>query len=222
MPPSRSLSVGLTSRFSSVWPCAVAISCTPRSAIVRAANASASVPISSMTMTCGMWFSTASIITLCCSAGSATCMRRECPMPGCGTSPSPAISFDVSTMTTRLRSSASTRAHSRSIVVLPTPGRPEQADRLAAADHVEDDVDRAVHRAADAARQADDPAGAIADRADAVQRLLDAGPVVGAERREPRSDVRDIFRRHRGFAQRRRNRRRSVPRGGGRGRAPPR
>ena len=39
---------------------------------------------------------------------------------------SPAISLDVSTMTTRLRSSESTRAHSRSIVVLPTPGRPSK------------------------------------------------------------------------------------------------
>ena len=40
-------------------------------------------------------------------------------------SPSPAISFDVSTTTTRLSSSsASTRAASRSIVVLPMPGRP--------------------------------------------------------------------------------------------------
>ena len=42
-------------------------------------------------------------------------------------SPSPPISFDVSTMTTRLfASSASTRATSRSIVVLPTPGRPSR------------------------------------------------------------------------------------------------
>ncbi len=55
--------------FSSVWPCAVPINCTPRSAIVRAAKASASVPISSITTTCGMWFSTASTMTLCCSAG---------------------------------------------------------------------------------------------------------------------------------------------------------
>ena len=46
-------------------------------------------------------------------------------MPGCGMSPSPAISLEVSTTITRLpRSSASTRATSRSIVVLPTPGRP--------------------------------------------------------------------------------------------------
>ena len=45
-----------------------------------------------------------------------------------------------------MRSSASTRAHSRSIVVLPTPGHPEQTDRLAAADHVENDVDRSRRR----------------------------------------------------------------------------
>ena len=42
---------------------AVATSITPRSAIVRAAWASSSVPISSITITSGMWFSTASIIT---------------------------------------------------------------------------------------------------------------------------------------------------------------
>ena len=35
-----------------------------------------SVPISSMTMTSGMWFSTASIITACCSVGVRTCIRR--------------------------------------------------------------------------------------------------------------------------------------------------
>src|SRR5690242_20048025 len=52
-------------------------------------------------------------------------MRRARPMPGCGTSPSPAISLLVSTTTTRLpSSSAKTRAASRKSVVLPTPGRP--------------------------------------------------------------------------------------------------
>ncbi len=66
IPPTRSERVGFCSRFSSVLPWAVAISCTPRSAMVRAAIASAAVPISSMTITCGMWFSTASIITACC------------------------------------------------------------------------------------------------------------------------------------------------------------
>ena len=55
------------------------------------------------------------------------------------------------------------------------------------------DVDRSVDGASDAARQPDDLAGAIADRADAMQRLLDAGAVVGAERRDARADVRDIF-----------------------------
>jgi hypothetical protein len=58
-----------------------------------------------------MWFSTASIMTWCCRAASGTCMRRAPPMAGCGTSPSPPISFEVSTMTTRRpRSSDSTRA----------------------------------------------------------------------------------------------------------------
>ena len=125
MPPIRSASVGLSIKFSSVLPCAVPTSCTPRSAIVRAACASSSVPISSMTITSGMWFSTASIITACCLAGLGTCIRRARPIAGCGMSPSPAISLEVSTTTTRLRSdSASTRAVSRSSVVLPTPGRP--------------------------------------------------------------------------------------------------
>ncbi len=110
---------------------------------------------------------------------------------------SPAISFDVSTITTRLRSSESTRAHSRSIVVLPTPGRPEQADRLAAAQHVEQNVDRAVDGAPDAAGEPDDLSGAITNRADAMQRLLDAGAIVGAEGRDARADVRDVLVRYR-------------------------
>ena len=76
-------------------------------------------------------------------------------------------------------------------------GTAQQTDRLAAAQHVEQNVDRAVDGAPDAARQADDLAGAIANRADAVQRLLDAGAVVGAERRDARADVRDVFVRNR-------------------------
>ena len=124
-PPTTSASVGFSTRFSSVPPCAVAISRTPRSAIVRAAAASASVPISSTTITSGMWFSTASIMVRCWRSGEGTCMRRARPMAACGMSPSPAISFEVSTITTRLpSSSASTRAASRSSVVLPTPGGP--------------------------------------------------------------------------------------------------
>ena len=51
MPPIRSDSVGLSIRLSRLLPWAVPISWTPRSAIVRAAWASSSVPISSITMT---------------------------------------------------------------------------------------------------------------------------------------------------------------------------
>ena len=53
--------------------------------------------------------------TCCGLAEAATCIRRAAPMPGCGTSPSPPISLEVSTITTRLpRSSAS---------ILQTPDR---------------------------------------------------------------------------------------------------
>ena len=37
-----------------------------------------------MTMTSGMWFSTASIITACCMLGVDTCMRRALPDSGMG------------------------------------------------------------------------------------------------------------------------------------------
>jgi hypothetical protein len=42
-------------RFSSSCPCAVPTSCTPRSAMLRQASASASVPISSTMTTSGLW-----------------------------------------------------------------------------------------------------------------------------------------------------------------------
>ena len=51
-------------------------------------------------------------------------MRRALPIEGCGKSPSPAISFDVSIIMTRFFIE-STRAISRIAVVLPTPGRPK-------------------------------------------------------------------------------------------------
>lgn len=47
MPPMRSERVGFLMSRASSPPCAVATSCTPRCAMLRAANASASVPISS-------------------------------------------------------------------------------------------------------------------------------------------------------------------------------
>ena len=54
VPPTRSERVGFETTFVSELPCAVATSCTPRSAIVLAAIASSSVPISSITITSGM------------------------------------------------------------------------------------------------------------------------------------------------------------------------
>eukprot|EP00955_Chlamydomonas_euryale_P058700 357178-Chlamydomonas_euryale.AAC.2 len=50
----------------------------PRCEIVRAAWHSASVPISSMTIAWGMWFSTASTMTWCWRSGHATCAYKGC------------------------------------------------------------------------------------------------------------------------------------------------
>ena len=146
-----------------------------------------------MTMTWGMWFSTASIITSCCSEGVRTCIRRALPMAGCGMSPSPAISLEVSTTTTRLPMSSARHAgglaqHRRLADARPT----HDQDRLPGLDEVVDDLDRAVDRPADAARQADDLAAAVADGADPVERPLDAGPVVVAERADVLDDEGDV------------------------------
>mmetsp|Transcript_13547 Transcript_13547/g.44234 ORF Transcript_13547/g.44234 Transcript_13547/m.44234 type:complete len:362 (+) Transcript_13547:217-1302(+) len=99
-------------------PCAEATIRTPRALQVRAASTSSVRPISSITITSGVWFCTPSTITWPCSLREWTCIRRACPTHGWGTSPSPAISFDVSTIST-LHRSASTRAASRTTVVLP-------------------------------------------------------------------------------------------------------
>src|SRR5690606_4712028 len=84
-------------------PCAVPINCTPRSAIVRAAMASSSRPISSITITSGLWFSTASIITSCWRSGCDTCMRRALPLAGRGTSPSPPHPLEATSIALRMR-----------------------------------------------------------------------------------------------------------------------
>ena len=85
-------------------------------------------------------------------------------MPGCGMSPSPRdLVRRVDDHHPLARSSASTRATSRSMVVLPTPGRP--SSRMLRPDSTMSRmiVDRAVDGAADAAGEADDLALAIAD-----------------------------------------------------------
>jgi hypothetical protein len=65
-------------------------------------------------------------------------------------------------------------------------------DRLPGLDEVVDDLDGAVHRPADATGQPDDLAVAIADGRDAVERALDAGPVVVPERADVLDDEGDV------------------------------
>src|SRR4029453_9649828 len=71
-------------------------------------------------------------------------------------------------------------------------GATHDQDRLPGLDEVLDDLDRAVDRAADPAGEADDLAGPVADGADPVERPLDAGAVVVAERPDALDDVGDV------------------------------
>jgi len=97
--------------------------------MVRAAAASSSVPISSMMMDFrGVIFHGLNHPPRLLVWDVKPAMRRARPIAGWGTSPSPAISFEVSiTITRLLSSSASTLAISRSLVVLPTPGGPRKS-----------------------------------------------------------------------------------------------
>ena len=105
--------------------------------MVRAASASASVPISSITMTSGMWFSTASIITSCCCSGVG---HLHAPRAADARVRHVAVAGDlvggVDDHHALASSSASTRATSRSMVVLPTPGRPSSRMTLPICDDV--------------------------------------------------------------------------------------
>ena len=65
-------------------------------------------------------------------------------------------------------------------------------DRLPGLDEVVDDLDRAVDRPADPAGQPDDLAVPVADRADAVERPLDARPVVVTERADVLDDEGEV------------------------------
>src|SRR5207244_6799359 len=71
---------------------------------------------------------------------------------------------------------------------------PKKRDALPADDHVLDDVDRAGDGPADPAGDTHDLAAAIADHRDAMQRALDAGPVVVTERSDPARDELEVFR----------------------------
>ncbi len=96
------------------------------------------------------------------------------------------------------------REHARTLAQhrrLADAGPSQQADRLTAAQNVEQNVDRSVNRATDAASEPDDLSGTVADGADTMQGLFDAGPIIGAERRYARADVRDVFVTDRRFGQ---------------------
>ena len=193
IPPIRSDSVGLSIRLSRLLPCAVPISWTPRSAIVRAACASSSVPISSMTMTSGMWFSTASIITSCWSDGRphlhpprlADRRVRDVAVAGDLVG---RVDHDHALALLVGEHAGGLAEHRR----LADAGPAHDQDRLPGLHEVRDDLDRPVDRAPDPAGQAHDLAAPVADRADAVERALDAGAVVVPEHPDVVDDVRDV------------------------------
>src|ERR1700716_1041228 len=72
-------------------------------------------------------------------------------------------------------------------------GSTEKQDAPPGLDDVADDLDGPVDGAADAESQAHDLAGAVPQRADAVQRSLDTGTVVAAELTDVRDHVREVF-----------------------------
>ena len=72
----------------------------------------------------------------------------------------------------------------------------EQKDALPRLDHVADDLHRPVDRATDAQREPNDLARAIPQRADPVERPLDAGTVVAAELADVTDDVGKVLGAH--------------------------
>jgi hypothetical protein len=138
-----------------------------------------------------MWFSTASIITSCCIEGVRTCIRRALPIAGCG---------DVAVAGDLVRGidhddplAEVVGEHARGLTQhrrLADARSTHDQDRFPGLHEVRDDLDRAVDGPPDAAREPDDLAVAVADRADAVERALDAGPVVVAERADVVDDER--------------------------------
>mmetsp|Transcript_25441 Transcript_25441/g.33222 ORF Transcript_25441/g.33222 Transcript_25441/m.33222 type:complete len:216 (+) Transcript_25441:266-913(+) len=126
IPPTSPFSCGFRTR-ECRFPWALAKIRTSRSLTVLAAPTSCGRPISSMMMMSGVWFCNVSIMTLSCSLIFGTIILLANPTEGCTISPSPAISFDVSTITTCSQVDAcdNFRAISRIIVVFPQPGRPK-------------------------------------------------------------------------------------------------
>ena len=94
MPPMRSESVGFSIRFSSVLPWAVPTSCTPRSAMVRAApRLQLGADLVDDDDLGHVVLDRLDHHRVLLGRACGTCMRRARPIAGCGMSPSPAISL---------------------------------------------------------------------------------------------------------------------------------
>ena len=132
-----------------------------------------------MMITCGMWFSTASIITSCCSgrrghlhaAGAPDAVVRDVAVPG----DLVRRVDDHDALAVLVGEDARHLAQHRRLA---HAGPSQQKDAAPGLREVVDDLDGAEDRPPDARGQPDDLAFAVADRRDAVQRPLDAGAVV--------------------------------------------
>ena len=148
-----------------------------------------------MTMTSGMWFSTASIITACCRSGRA---HLHAPRAADARVRDVAVAGDLvggvhddDPLVEVVRQHARRLAQHRRLA----DARPAHDEhRLARTRRGRSiDLDGAEDRAPDAAGEADDLAAPVADGRDAVQRALDAGAVVLAERADVVDDVLDVL-----------------------------
>ena len=193
MPPIRSDRVGLSIRLSRLLPWAVPISWTPRSAIVRAA--------------CGLQLGPDLVddddlghVVLDRLDHHLVLERRRADLHPArladGRVRDVAVAGDLvagvdddDALAQVVGQHAGRLAQHRGLA---DARAAHDQDRLPGLDEVVDDLDGAVDRPADPAGQPDDLAVAVADRADPVERPLDAGPVVVAERPDVLDDEGDV------------------------------
>ena len=193
IPPIRSDRVGLSIRLSRLLPWAVPISWTPRSAMVRAAcglelgpdlvddDDLGHVVLDRLDHHLVLERRRADLHP----AGLADGRVRDVAVAGdlvAGVDDDDALAHVVG------QDAGGLAQHRRLADARPA----HDQDRLPGLDEVVDDLDRAVDRPADPAGQPDDLAVAVADGADAVERPLDAGPVVVAERADVLDDEGDV------------------------------
>ena len=145
-----------------------------------------------MTITSGLWFSTASIITSCCRVGSAHLHAPGAPDRRVGHIAIPAdlvggIHDDHAFVFGQ--DAGGFAQHGG----LADAGLAQQQQALAGFDQVLDDIDGAVDGATDAAGEPDDMPAAVADGGDAVQGAFEPGAVIGVQIADARYDVVDLL-----------------------------